>query len=208
MYIIAGLGNPTRKYELSRHNAGYMSVDAVASRLGADNFKEDKKFDALISQASFNGEKILLVKPLTYMNNSGDAIAPLVHYFDVEPEKLILIYDDIEFDFGVVKIRAGGGPGTHNGMKSVISALGFDNFPRIRVGIGPKPEYMELYEYVLSNFNFIQRDEFNDIIENICDIILEIIKNGIDIAMNKYNPKRSVKNEKPEENTKTETNGE
>ncbi len=201
MYIIAGLGNPGRKYALTRHNVGFMAVDALAERLGcAGAFYE--KFDGLCAETRIGGEKALLIKPQTFMNESGVCVAAAVSYYRVPAENIILIHDDIEFPFGTVKIRAGGGPGTHNGMKSVIAALGFGDFPRLRVGIGPERDDMELYEYVLANFNFEEREQMPSLCARACDIIETIITDSIDSAMNRYNPRRSGKNEKKEEDTK------
>lgn len=196
MYIIAGLGNPGRKYEKTRHNAGFIVADELARRLNASPFKESSDYEGLIAEARIGGEKILIVKPLTFMNESGHCVAPICRYYDIPHENLILIHDDIEFDFGLIKIRAKGGPGTHNGMKSVIAELGYSDFARLRFGIGPEPEDIELYEYVLSNFNFEQYDKISALSALACDIIIKIINDGVDSAMNKYNPKRP----KPQKN--------
>lgn len=136
MYYIVGLGNPGLKYENTRHNAGFITIDYLARKYDIDVRKI--KFKSLIGQGVISGQKIMLVKPQTYMNNSGEALREIFNYFDFDHDKLIVIYDDIDIDFGSIRIRKKGSAGTHNGMKSIIYNLKFDDFPRIKVSVGKK----------------------------------------------------------------------
>ena len=137
MYYIVGLGNPGIQYENTRHNAGFITIDYLARKYSIDVRKI--KFKSLIGQGVISGHKVMLVKPQTYMNNSGEAIREIYKYFDFDHDKLIVIYDDIDIDFGSIRIRKKGSAGTHNGMKSIIYNLEFDDFPRIKVAVGKKP---------------------------------------------------------------------
>ena len=134
MYYIVGLGNPGIQYENTRHNAGFITIDYLARKYSIDVRKI--KFKSLIGQGVISGQKVMLVKPQTYMNNSGEAIREIYNYFDFDHDKLIVIYDDIDIDFGSIRIRKKGSAGTHNGMKSIIYNLEFDDFPRIKVAVG------------------------------------------------------------------------
>ena len=151
MYYIVGLGNPGIQYENTRHNAGFITIDYLARKYSIDVRKI--KFKSLIGQGVISGQKVMLVKPQTYMNNSGEAIREIYKYFDFDHDKLIVIYDDIDIDFGSIRIRKKGSAGTHNGMKSIIYNLEFDDFPRIKVAVGKKPSYMDLANFVLSGFS-------------------------------------------------------
>jgi PTH1 family peptidyl-tRNA hydrolase len=145
MYIIAGLGNPGKEYANTRHNSGYMALEYLAEKL---NVKLNKlKFNSVYGETSVNGEKVMLVKPVTYMNRSGLALGEIIRFYKVPTENLIVIYDDIDIPLGTLRIRPKGSAGTHNGMKSIISSLGSE-FPRIRIGIGRNQD-MDLADYVL-----------------------------------------------------------
>ncbi|MCR4672761.1 MAG: aminoacyl-tRNA hydrolase [Lachnospiraceae bacterium] len=148
MYMIAGLGNPGRKYEKTRHNTGFEALDRIASHAGAAINMH--KFEADYGTAVIGGQKVLLVKPQTYMNNSGIAIGGLAGFYKIEPENIIIICDDINLPAGQLRIRPRGSAGGHNGLKSIISHLGSEEFPRIRIGIGQKPEGWDLADYVLA----------------------------------------------------------
>ncbi|KWZ99927.1 MAG: aminoacyl-tRNA hydrolase [Anaerococcus vaginalis] len=190
MYYIVGLGNPGIQYENTRHNAGFISIDYLARKYSIDVRKI--KFKSLIGQGVISGHKVMLVKPQTYMNNSGEAIREIYKYFDFEHDKLIVIYDDIDIDFGSIRIRKKGSAGTHNGMKSIIYNLEFDDFPRIKVAVGKKPSYMDLANFVLSGFS---KDEAKIIEEEVIlvgESIEMILEEGIDKAMSVYNSKRLV----------------
>ena len=171
MYIIAGLGNPGKEYTNTRHNAGYMAVEHLAEKF---NIKLNKlKFNSVYGDMTLNGEKVMLVKPVTYMNRSGIAISEIMNFYKIPSENLVVIYDDIDLPLGSLRIRPGGSPGTHNGMKSITSSIG-NNFPRIRIGIG-RDEDMDLADYVLERFSSSERDLINPIIEKAALAALEII---------------------------------
>ena len=183
MYIIAGLGNPGKEYTRSRHNSGYMAVEYLAEKL---DIKLNKlKFNSVYGDTSINGEKVMLVKPVTYMNRSGIAIMEIVKFYKIPTENLIVIYDDIDIPLGTLRIRPCGSAGTHNGMKSIVEGIGSE-FPRIRIGIG-KNEEMDLADYVLQKFSLSEKDIVAPIIEKAAESAVEIIKNGIDSAMQKFN---------------------
>lgn len=190
MYYIVGLGNPGLQYENTRHNAGFISIDYLARKYSIDVRKI--KFKSLIGQGVISGQKVMLVKPQTYMNNSGEAIREIYKYFDFEHDKLIVIYDDIDIDFGSIRIRKKGSAGTHNGMKSIIYNLEFDDFPRIKVSVGKKPSYMDLANFVLSGFSKDEAKIIEQEVELAGDAIEMILEEGIDKAMSMYNSKRLV----------------
>ena len=151
MFIIAGLGNPTREYEGTRHNAGFMVMDALADKLGTDI--SEKKHKALCGRGVIGGEKVILLKPQTYMNSSGESIRAAADYYKVDPEDILVVYDDISLAPGQLRIRAKGSAGGHNGIKSIIAHLGTQEFPRVKVGVGEKPPRMDLADYVLGHFS-------------------------------------------------------
>jgi PTH1 family peptidyl-tRNA hydrolase len=185
MYVIAGLGNPGKEYASSRHNAGYMAVEYLAGKL---NTKLNKlKFNSVYGDTSINGEKVMLVKPVTYMNKSGIAIAEIVKFYKISTSNLIVIYDDIDIPLGSLRIRPSGSAGTHNGMKSIVDSIGSE-FPRIRIGIG-RNEEMDLADFVLQKFSRNEKDIVTPIIERAAEAAVEIIENGIDSAMQKFNMK-------------------
>lgn len=183
MYIIAGLGNPGKEYTGTRHNVGYDTLDCLAEKY---NVKLNKlKFNSVYGEATINGEKVMLVKPVTYMNRSGIAINEIINFYKIPVENLIVVYDDIDIPVGTLRIRPNGSPGTHNGMKSIIQHVG-GNFPRIRVGIGRNPD-MDLADYVLQRFSTEDKDKITPIMEKAAEAAIEIIENNVDIAMQKYN---------------------
>ena len=185
MYIIAGLGNPGKEYTSTRHNSGYMVVEYLAEKL---NVKLNKlKFNSVYGDTSINGEKVMLVKPVTYMNRSGIAMGEILKFYKIPTEALIVIYDDIDIPLGSLRIRPNGSAGTHNGMKSIISSVG-SGFPRIRIGIG-RNEEMNLADYVLQKFSLSEKEIITPIIEKAAEAAIEIIENSIDSAMQKYNMK-------------------
>ena len=185
MYVIAGLGNPGKEYASSRHNAGYMAVEYLAEKL---NTKLNKlKLNSVYGDTSINGEKVMLVKPVTYMNKSGIAIAEIVKFYKISTSNLIVIYDDIDIPLGSLRIRPSGSAGTHNGMKSIVDSIGSE-FPRIRIGIG-RNEEMDLADFVLQKFSRNEKDIVTPIIERAAEAAVEIIENGIDSAMQKFNMK-------------------
>lgn len=187
MYIIVGLGNPGKQYEATRHNVGFIAIDEIAKRLG---IKTDKlKFKALVGEGRIGTEKIILVKPQTFMNLSGQSVVELMNYYKVDRKNLIVIYDDIDIEAGKIRIRLKGSAGTHNGMRNIIYLLGYDDFPRIRIGVsGPRPG-QDLASFVLSKFD---KDEIQPMIRSIetaAAAAIESVEKTVDIAMNKYNGK-------------------
>lgn len=190
MYYIVGLGNPGIQYENTRHNAGFITIDYLARKYSIDVRKI--KFKSLIGQGVISGHKVMLVKPQTYMNNSGEAIIEIYKYFDFDHDKLIVIYDDIDIDFGSIRIRKKGSAGTHNGMKSIIYNLEFDDFPRIKVAVGKKPSYMDLANFVLSGFSKQEAKIIEEEVKLTSDAIEMILEEGIEKTMSMFNSKRLV----------------
>lgn len=190
MYYIVGLGNPGIQYENTRHNAGFITIDYLARKYSIDVRKI--KFKSLIGQGVISGQKVMLVKPQTYMNNSGEAIREIYKYFDFDHDKLIVIYDDIDIDFGSIRIRKKGSAGTHNGMKSIIYNLEFDDFPRIKVAVGKKPSYMDLANFVLSGFSKQEAKIIEEEVKFASDAIEIILEEGIEKSMSMFNSKRLV----------------
>lgn len=190
MYYIVGLGNPGIQYENTRHNAGFITIDYLARKYSIDVRKI--KFKSLIGQGVISGHKVMLVKPQTYMNNSGEAIREIYKYFDFDHDKLIVIYDDIDIDFGSIRIRKKGSAGTHNGMKSIIYNLEFDDFPRIKVAVGKKPSYMDLANFVLSGFSKQEVKIIEEEVKLASDAIEMMLEEGIEKTMSMFNSKRLV----------------
>ena len=185
MYLIVGLGNPEPEYSKTRHNMGFDTVNLVAEK---HNIVLDKKgFDGIYGCGTIESEKVILLKPQTYMNESGKSITQVRDFYKIENKDIIIIYDDIDLDVGVVKLRKSGGAGTHNGMKSVVEQLGTTDFPRIRIGTG-KPEFKELLiSYVIQKMNEEDYETLTPSIQKAAISVETIIKEGIDIAMNKLN---------------------
>lgn len=185
MYLIVGLGNPEGEYSNTRHNMGFDAINHLSQKINITVTKE--KFKALYGDGMINNEKVILLKPQTYMNLSGEAIIKFKDFYKIPAENIIVIYDDIDVDVGKIKIRKKGGPGTHNGMKSVVEELQTEDFPRIRVGIG-KPMFKEMMiGYVLQKLQGEERDILNDSTKKAADAACDIITYGIDKAMNMYN---------------------
>ena len=185
MYCIVGLGNPGLKYENTRHNAGFLTIDYLANKFGIDVKKS--KFKSLYGQGVISGQKVVLVKPQTYMNNSGEAVREIINFYKFDIDKLIVIYDDIDIEFGTIRIRKKGSAGTHNGMKSIIYQIQDDKFPRIKIAVGKKPEYMDLANFVLSGFTEKEAEVIREEIKLAADSIETMIQSSIDMSMNKFN---------------------
>ena len=201
MKMIVGLGNPGDKYAGSRHNMGFRVIDILAERHGIR--VNTGKQRGLMGSGVIGGQKVLLVKPLTYMNNSGECVRPAADYYKLAPEDILVIYDDIALPVGQLRLRKAGSAGGNNGMKSLIAHLGSQDFPRVRVGVGAKPPQMDLADYVLGHFPADELKTVRDSLESAADAVEAILADGVDIAMNKYNikqsgPKDHVKKE-PEE---------
>ncbi len=186
MYIIAGLGNPGRKYVGTRHNMGFEAIDAVAAKYNIDIKKA--KFNALYGEGIIEGEKVVLVKPQTFMNLSGEAIREFKSWYKAENSQIIIIYDDVSLPVGKMRIRPKGSAGGHNGMKSIIYQINSDLFPRIKIGVGsPDNPDFDLADYVLGKFTKSEIKELIPIAVKTADAVGEIIKNGIEKAMSSYN---------------------
>ena len=185
MYLIVGLGNPEEDYSNTRHNMGFNVINKLAKQYNIEINK--KKFKGLYGTGNIEGEKVILLKPQTYMNLSGEAIREIIDFYKIELKDIIIIYDDIDIEPEIIKIRKKGGPGTHNGMKSVVEHLKTQEFTRIRVGIG-SPKYKDdLINYVIGAIPEEDIEKLDKGTTLAKDAIIEIIKNGVDIAMNKYN---------------------
>ena len=186
MYLIVGLGNPGREYENTRHNAGYMVVDALAEKCGMDVL--EKKHKALIGKGIVAGQKCILMKPLTYMNLSGESVIDACHYYKIDPTmELIVISDDISLDVGKLRIRKKGSAGGHNGLKNIIAHFGNDTFMRLKVGVGNKPPRMDLADYVLGHFTEDERELMREAAKRGAQAIEAILTEGPDKAMNLFN---------------------
>lgn len=188
MYIIVGLGNPGSKYEGTRHNAGFETVDRLANEYGlALDFI---KHEAMCAKGMIEGNKVILAKPTTYMNLSGKSVRQLVNFYKIKEEELIIIYDDISLAPGQLRIRKKGSAGGHNGIKSIIEQLGTDTFTRIKVGVGSKPAGWDLADFVLGHFQGNEVEIMKEAYKQAASAVVDIIKNGPDHAMNEFNSKK------------------
>lgn len=190
MKIIAGLGNPGTKYAGSRHNMGYAVVDVLAERHGIRVNTTRQR--GLVGTGIIGGQKVLLVKPLTFMNLSGECVRPIADYYKIAPEDILVIYDDIALDVGQIRVRAKGSAGGHNGMKSLIQHLGSQDFPRVRVGVGAKPPQTDLADYVLGHFPAEELKTVRDGIQEAADAVELILESGLDASMNHYNARKAT----------------
>ncbi|MGI5856308.1 MAG: aminoacyl-tRNA hydrolase [Candidatus Merdivicinus sp.] len=185
-YLVVGLGNPDRKYQNTRHNTGFLAVDEIARQLGT--VIDRKKFDALTADVTLAGERVLLMKPQTYMNLSGVSVEKAASFYKIPPENILVLFDDISLDTGKLRIRRKGSHGGHNGIRSIIDYLQSDNFPRIKIGVGerPNPNY-DLADWVLSNFTEAERKAIQEAAIPCREIAELIIQGNIEKAMNLYN---------------------
>lgn len=185
-FMIVGLGNPGKKYEFTRHNAGFLCLDYFAQE---KNVKIDRlKFKALIGEVRLGGKRCLLMKPQTFMNLSGEAVREAASFYKIAPSNILVLFDDISLDVGKMRIRRKGSDGGHNGIKSIIYQLSADDFPRIKIGVGakPHPDY-DLADWVLTPFSKEQLSALRDVAEHCCDAIELIVAGSIDEAMNRHN---------------------
>lgn len=188
MVIIAGLGNPTKEYENTRHNIGFMAVDMLADKYNISVM--DCRHKALVGKGIIGGTRVVLVKPLTYMNLSGESVRAVVDYYKVDPEsELIVIYDDISLDVGQLRIRKKGSAGGHNGIKNLIANLGSDTFLRIKIGVGEKPKGYDLADYVLGHFSEKELEVIEESLEKVDGAVNLMLEGKVDTAMNEYNKK-------------------
>ena len=186
--LIVGLGNPGLKYAFTRHNIGFLSIDSLMDELCIKKLDEEK-FNGLFCKTKLDGEDIIISKPLTFMNNSGEFVKQLSQFYKISNNDIIIVYDELAIDFGRIKITKTGSSAGHNGIKSIINYLGTEDFIKVRVGIGPVPEKIKQIDFVLMKY---MKDEFAKV-KKITDragfAIIDIIKNGVDFSMNKYNVK-------------------
>lgn len=186
MYIIVGLGNPGRQYENTRHNVGFRCIDAIAKQHNIHVL--EKKHKAMIGKGFINGEKVVLVKPQTFMNLSGESVKDAIGFYKIDPkDTLIVIYDDISLAVGALRIRKKGSAGGHNGIKNIIQHLGDETFKRVRIGVGEKPAGYDLADYVLGHFTQSELKEIDAGIENAVKATELLVKGETDAAMNQFN---------------------
>ena len=193
MYLAAGLGNPGRKYRMTRHNAGYLTVERLARRhrieLGS------RKFNAVIGRGQLAGRRALLALPQTFMNLSGEAVAPLLGYFRAEPEDLIVIHDDVDLAGGRLKVKQGGGTGGHRGLSSLIDKIGSDRFCRVRIGIGrPDREELDTSDWVLTKFTQEELDALDGVLDEAADAVEALVVEEVEAVMNRFNAHSSTGN--------------
>ena len=196
MKVIAGLGNPGREYAQTKHNVGFLMVDALAAHLGVTEWRE--KYDAFIARARIGSEAILLVKPQTYMNESGRAIAPLMNFYKLKADDLIVAHDDMDIPVGSIRIRKKGSSGGHNGIKSILAHLGDEHFARIRIGIGRPLPGWTVVNHVLAPFPPEDAAKVSEAIRYLVPAIECIVTEDVDKAMNRYNPKKEKKRKSKE----------
>ena len=191
MYIITGLGNPGRKYAHTRHNVGFDAIDRLSGIYQIP--VEEKKFQGLFGTGFIGGQKVALVKPQTYMNLSGECVRDFLYYYKVDPEEgLLVLFDDICLEPGSIRIRKKGSAGGHNGIKNIILHTGTQNFARVRIGVGEKPQRWDLADYVLSPFPKGDRELVDEAVDHCADAVKMILEGEIEAAMNRYNRKREA----------------
>ena len=186
MYLIVGLGNPDNKYLKTMHNLGFMAIDVLAEKLGVELNK--KAFKGVYAQTTVNGEKVVLLKPLTYMNLSGDCISQVLSYFKIPTQNMVVIYDDLDIKIGSLRIRQKGSAGTHNGMRDIVSKISSQDFPRIRIGSKPVDFKGDIIDYVLSNVKKEDEEIFKIVLKNASEAALSLVSGqSVENVMNKYN---------------------
>ena len=184
-FLITGLGNPGRKFERNRHNVGFMLLNRLSSRLGESFGSVESK--ALVVKSSYLGERVILVKPQTYMNNSGAAVSSLFHFYKVPLDNLLVAYDDVDLPLGILRLRPSGGSAGQKGMQSIIERLGTEEFPRLRIGTGRPPGRMEAADYVLQDFPNDETELLTETLDRAVEAVLTFLQYGLDRAMNSYN---------------------
>lgn len=191
MFVIVGLGNPEKKYEGTRHNIGFAVIDALADKYNISI--KDKKHKALCGTGAIEGVKVMLVKPLTYMNLSGDSVADVMNFYKLDPEEdMLVVYDDISLAPGNIRVRKKGSAGGHNGIKSIIARCGTQNFMRVKVGVGEKPEGWDLADHVLGHFSDEDSRLVREAVDDAIGAIVMMSRGDVDQAMNNYNAKKKV----------------
>ncbi|WP_025272167.1 aminoacyl-tRNA hydrolase [Haloglycomyces albus] len=186
-FLIAGLGNPGKKYANNRHNVGFMVADKLAERHNSP-FARVKRLRAEAAEArlGIGGPRLLIVKPLTFMNLSGEAIGPLAKYFSIPPESILVIHDELDIEYGRLRIKSGGGEGGHNGLKSISKVLGTKDYTRLRCGIGRPPGRMDVVDYVLKDFASAERSELDLNLELAADATETVVEKGVEAAQNQF----------------------
>jgi PTH1 family peptidyl-tRNA hydrolase len=192
-YLIAGLGNPGRQYRSNRHNVGFMVLDKLAERLGVSFSRVESQ--ALVTKADFEGNRLILVKPQTFMNLSGQAVVSLARFYKVPDDNLMVVFDDVDLPFGMLRLRPGGGSGGQKGMASIIERLGTQDFPRLRFGIDRPPGRMDAADYVLQDFSRSQIEFLPSLLDRAVEAILLFVDQGLQAAMNKFNPATNEQDE-------------
>ena len=185
MYLVVGLGNPENDYSQTRHNMGFNAINKIAEEYKINVNKN--KYKGLYGNGTIEGQKVILLKPQTYMNLSGKSIKEVVDFYKIDLDNIIVIYDDIDIEPGKIKIRKSGGSGSHNGMKSVVEELKTESFKRVRIGIGAPEDKSDLIEYVIGAIPKEEKEKLNEGVELAKNAVIEILKDGIDKAMNKFN---------------------
>jgi PTH1 family peptidyl-tRNA hydrolase len=184
-FLIVGLGNPGRKFERNRHNVGFMLLNRLSIKLSENFGRVESK--ALVSKTTYQGERVILVKPQTFMNNSGVSVNSLVRFYQVPLENLLVVYDDVDLPLGILRLRPSGGSAGQKGMQSIIERLGMDEFPRLRIGTGRPPGRIEAADYVLQDFPAQENDILNETLDRAVESVLTFIQDGLDKAMNLFN---------------------
>ena len=197
MWLVVGLGNPGREYASHRHNVGFMVVEELASRLRADPLRE--KFSGLWTKASRGEEQVVLLEPQTFMNESGRSVQPTAAFFKVAPAHVLVVHDELDLPFGDVRLKLGGGHAGHNGLRSIIAALGTPEFPRLRFGVGRPPKGFrgEVADFVLTGFDGDERARTGELVRAAVDAALEVVDKGLAPAMNRLNTKESPRGTRP-----------
>jgi len=185
MYLIVGLGNPEKEYGKTRHNMGFNVINRLGEMVGIS--VTHSKFNGLYGMGEISEEKVILLKPQTYMNCSGDSVIQFKNYYKIPKDKIIVIYDDVDLDISDIRIREKGSSGTHNGMKSIIEVLGTEEFIRVRVGIGKPKQDMDMADYVLGHIPKVEKEILEKSVEIATEAVIKILEEGVDVAMNEFN---------------------
>ncbi len=201
MKIIAGLGNPTKEYVGTRHNIGFDGVTAIADKYRIS--VTEKAHNALVGKGIINGERVLLMKPQTYMNLGGEAVGDAMRFYKLDPEDLIVIYDDVNLEPGAIRVREGGSAGGHNGMKNIIQHVGTEKFPRVRIGVGEKPKEWDLKDYVLGHFSRDDEPKMREALGNTVTAVEMIVSGDIQRAMSAFNKKKKAPEQPAEETSES-----
>jgi PTH1 family peptidyl-tRNA hydrolase len=199
MHLVVGLGNPGKRYALTRHNAGFMAVDTLSSRTGADCSRS--QFGALVDRTDVSSNPVVLAKPQSFMNRSGQPVASLKGYYKVDAEQVVVIHDELDLPFGTVKVKLGGGHGGHNGLRDIMKHFSGKDFVRVRVGVSRPPPGWDVANYVLAPWSGDEQDQLEDVMRRAADAVEVIVSDGAKSAMNQINQRRSVTSEAPSANS-------